>query len=153
MKLQVYVIVHVMQPFKCTLSWLILSSFNTDLVSCTWNICMFTGLIHHFYLFPYRQGKDMVMNNCVGHLLRTKSSEYEDGGVAAGVAVLDNPLLIWELKMLLADLLMKWNANSKTVPAIKCNSTQKMLSKCVSYIQFTRDKLERNTCSLEFQLL
>uniref|UniRef100_A0A3Q4BWZ8 Glutathione synthetase n=1 Tax=Mola mola TaxID=94237 RepID=A0A3Q4BWZ8_MOLML len=41
-----------------------------------------------------RQGKDMVMNNCVGHLLRTKSSEYEDGGVAAGVAVLDNPLLI-----------------------------------------------------------
>uniref|UniRef100_A0A8C4F0P4 Glutathione synthetase n=1 Tax=Dicentrarchus labrax TaxID=13489 RepID=A0A8C4F0P4_DICLA len=41
-----------------------------------------------------RQGKDMVMNECVGHLLRTKSSEHSDGGVAAGVAVLDNPLLI-----------------------------------------------------------
>ncbi|KAM9343423.1 glutathione synthetase isoform 2-T3 [Pholidichthys leucotaenia] len=41
-----------------------------------------------------RRGKDMVMNKCVGHLLRTKSSEHSDGGVAAGVAVLDNPLLI-----------------------------------------------------------
>ncbi|XP_030590685.1 glutathione synthetase [Archocentrus centrarchus] len=40
-----------------------------------------------------RQGKDMVMNECAGHLLRTKSSEHSDGGVAAGVAVLDNPLL------------------------------------------------------------
>lgn len=41
-----------------------------------------------------RQGKDTVMNECVGHLLRTKSSEHSDGGVAAGVAVLDNPLLV-----------------------------------------------------------
>uniref|UniRef100_A0A146YVD4 Glutathione synthetase n=2 Tax=Fundulus heteroclitus TaxID=8078 RepID=A0A146YVD4_FUNHE len=41
-----------------------------------------------------RQGEHMVMNECVGHLLRTKSSEHEDGGVAAGVAVLDNPLLV-----------------------------------------------------------
>lgn len=41
-----------------------------------------------------RQGNDMVMNECVGHLLRTKSSEHSDGGVAAGVAVLDNPLLV-----------------------------------------------------------
>lgn len=41
-----------------------------------------------------RRGKDMLMNECVGHLLRTKSSEHADGGVAAGVAVLDNPLLV-----------------------------------------------------------
>ncbi|KAG7273984.1 hypothetical protein CRUP_011166 [Coryphaenoides rupestris] len=41
-----------------------------------------------------RQGADMLMNECVGHLLRTKSSEHADGGVAAGVAVLDNPLLV-----------------------------------------------------------
>ncbi|XP_058846920.1 glutathione synthetase-like isoform X3 [Acipenser ruthenus] len=40
-----------------------------------------------------RQGKEMVLNDCVGHLLRTKSTEHDDGGVAAGVAVLDNPLL------------------------------------------------------------
>ncbi|XP_030624793.1 glutathione synthetase [Chanos chanos] len=41
-----------------------------------------------------RKGTDMVLNECVGHLLRTKSSEHADGGVAAGVAVLDNPLLV-----------------------------------------------------------
>lgn len=40
-----------------------------------------------------RQGTEMVMNERVGHLLRTKSSVHADGGVAAGVAVLDNPFL------------------------------------------------------------
>uniref|UniRef100_F6QT36 Glutathione synthetase n=1 Tax=Callithrix jacchus TaxID=9483 RepID=F6QT36_CALJA len=38
-----------------------------------------------------RQGKTLVMNKHVGHLLRTKAIEHADGGVAAGVAVLDNP--------------------------------------------------------------
>ncbi|KAF6088073.1 glutathione synthetase [Phyllostomus discolor] len=38
-----------------------------------------------------RQGKTLVMNRHVGHLLRTKATEHADGGVAAGVAVLDNP--------------------------------------------------------------
>uniref|UniRef100_A0A8C4SN23 Glutathione synthetase n=1 Tax=Erpetoichthys calabaricus TaxID=27687 RepID=A0A8C4SN23_ERPCA len=38
-----------------------------------------------------RQGTEMVLNECAGHLLRTKSSEFADGGVAAGVAALDNP--------------------------------------------------------------
>ncbi|XP_074068201.1 glutathione synthetase isoform X1 [Macrotis lagotis] len=38
-----------------------------------------------------RQGKTLLMNKHVGHLLRTKSTKYADGGVAAGVAVLDNP--------------------------------------------------------------
>uniref|UniRef100_A0A3Q2YQR8 Glutathione synthetase n=1 Tax=Hippocampus comes TaxID=109280 RepID=A0A3Q2YQR8_HIPCM len=37
--------------------------------------------------------QDMLMNDCVGYLMRTKSSEYLDGGVASGYAVLDNPLL------------------------------------------------------------
>ncbi|KAF7646409.1 hypothetical protein LDENG_00188230 [Lucifuga dentata] len=41
-----------------------------------------------------RQGKDMVMNEYVGYLMRSKSSEHADGGVMAGVAVLDNPLLV-----------------------------------------------------------
>ncbi|KAI1892780.1 hypothetical protein AGOR_G00137050 [Albula goreensis] len=41
-----------------------------------------------------RQGTDMVLNETAGHLLRTKSAEHSDGGVAAGVAVLDNPLLV-----------------------------------------------------------
>ncbi|XP_036273383.1 glutathione synthetase isoform X4 [Pipistrellus kuhlii] len=38
-----------------------------------------------------RQGKTLVMNKHVGHLLRTKANEHADGGVVAGVAVLDNP--------------------------------------------------------------
>uniref|UniRef100_A0A8C5L4T9 Glutathione synthetase n=1 Tax=Jaculus jaculus TaxID=51337 RepID=A0A8C5L4T9_JACJA len=38
-----------------------------------------------------RQGKTLVMNEHAGHLLRTKAVEHADGGVAAGVAVLDNP--------------------------------------------------------------
>lgn len=59
---------------------------------CT-NILRFTALQQIF--FSHRKGKDMVFNECVGHLLRTKSSEHADGGVAAGVAVLDNPLLVW----------------------------------------------------------
>ncbi|MBN3274664.1 GSHB synthetase, partial [Polyodon spathula] len=40
-----------------------------------------------------RLGKDMVLNECAGHLLRTKSTQHDNGGVAAGVAVLDNPFL------------------------------------------------------------
>uniref|UniRef100_A0A3P9BRQ7 Uncharacterized protein n=1 Tax=Maylandia zebra TaxID=106582 RepID=A0A3P9BRQ7_9CICH len=34
-----------------------------------------------------------LTNECVGRLLRTKSSGQSDGGVAAGVTVLNNPLL------------------------------------------------------------
>uniref|UniRef100_A0A669CFE0 Uncharacterized protein n=1 Tax=Oreochromis niloticus TaxID=8128 RepID=A0A669CFE0_ORENI len=36
-------------------------------------------------LLSYRQDKDMVINECVGRLLRTRSSGHSDGGVAAGV--------------------------------------------------------------------
>lgn len=53
-----------------------------------------SAFLSHLVHLPCRRGKDMVMNECVGHLLRTKSSEHADGGVAAGVAVLDNPLLV-----------------------------------------------------------
>ncbi|KAM4623263.1 glutathione synthetase isoform 1-T2 [Discoglossus pictus] len=41
-----------------------------------------------------RHGDEMVLNERVGHLLRTKATEHADGGVAAGVAVLDNPYLV-----------------------------------------------------------
>ncbi|XP_054835144.1 glutathione synthetase isoform X1 [Eublepharis macularius] len=41
-----------------------------------------------------RQGKDLIMNKHAGHLLRTKAVEHADGGVAAGVAVLDTPYVI-----------------------------------------------------------
>ncbi|NXB37167.1 GSHB synthetase, partial [Eulacestoma nigropectus] len=41
-----------------------------------------------------RQGQELVLNQAAGHLLRTKAIEYADGGVAAGVAVLDTPYLV-----------------------------------------------------------
>uniref|UniRef100_H2ZCI3 Glutathione synthetase n=1 Tax=Ciona savignyi TaxID=51511 RepID=H2ZCI3_CIOSA len=38
---------------------------------------------------------DKMINSCtVGHLLRSKSNEHDDGGVGAGVAVLDSPFLV-----------------------------------------------------------
>ena len=36
----------------------------------------------------------MLLNECAGHHLRTKRAGYSDGGVAVGVGVLDNPILI-----------------------------------------------------------
>ncbi|OCT62849.1 hypothetical protein XELAEV_18043940mg [Xenopus laevis] len=41
-----------------------------------------------------RHREQMIYNDQVGHLLRTKAIEHSDGGVAAGVAVLDNPYLV-----------------------------------------------------------
>ncbi|POI30591.1 hypothetical protein CIB84_005657 [Bambusicola thoracicus] len=41
-----------------------------------------------------RQGTELVLNEAAGHLLRTKAVEHADGGVAAGVAVLDTPYLV-----------------------------------------------------------
>ncbi|NXS26626.1 GSHB synthetase, partial [Pomatostomus ruficeps] len=41
-----------------------------------------------------RQGQELVLNQAAGHLLRTKAIEHADGGVAAGVAVLDTPYLV-----------------------------------------------------------
>ena len=36
----------------------------------------------------------MLLNQAGGHLLRTKSSDSNEGGVATGFAVLDSPVLI-----------------------------------------------------------
>ncbi|XP_078542506.1 glutathione synthetase-like [Lissotriton helveticus] len=41
-----------------------------------------------------RQGRDMILNEQVGHLLRTKSTEFTDGGILAGIHVLDSPYLV-----------------------------------------------------------
>jgi glutathione synthase len=38
-------------------------------------------------------GDAVVMNEVGGHLLRTKAATSDEGGVAAGYAVLDSPLL------------------------------------------------------------
>ncbi|KAJ2664225.1 Glutathione synthetase [Coemansia sp. RSA 1199] len=39
-------------------------------------------------------GKNVVVNKQGGHLLRTKAADVREGGVAAGFAVIDSPLLI-----------------------------------------------------------
>lgn len=36
-----------------------------------------------------------MVNEIGGHLLRTKAHATHEGGVAAGFAVIDSPLLIW----------------------------------------------------------
>jgi glutathione synthase len=38
-------------------------------------------------------GKEVRINECSGHLLRTKTASSNEGGVAAGFAVLDSPYL------------------------------------------------------------
>ncbi|XP_037101869.1 glutathione synthetase-like isoform X3 [Syngnathus acus] len=40
-----------------------------------------------------RHGKNMLMNDCVGYLMRTKSSECADSGLLSGTAGLDSVLL------------------------------------------------------------
>uniref|UniRef100_UPI00358F37FD glutathione synthetase-like isoform X1 n=1 Tax=Myxine glutinosa TaxID=7769 RepID=UPI00358F37FD len=41
-----------------------------------------------------RCGTEMILNNCCGHLLRSKSLALKDGGVMAGNAALNNPCLV-----------------------------------------------------------
>ncbi len=105
------------QPPEAKLELLLPSTCKgTLIVPCRFNFSV---------LFVYRQGKDMVMNECVGHLLRTKGSEHSDGGVAAGVAVLDNPLLVWEFTLLPAGLSTK-----------KCTNGQQWNQGCTSELRY-----------------
>ncbi|XP_074508344.1 glutathione synthetase-like [Sebastes fasciatus] len=41
-----------------------------------------------------RHGGEMVLNEVVGHILRTKDIEHNDAGITAGVCVFDRPLVI-----------------------------------------------------------
>eukprot|EP00891_Asterochloris_glomerata_P000176 jgi/Astpho2/176/fgenesh1_pg.00004_%23_70_t len=41
-----------------------------------------------------RQGDDVLLNKQAGHLVRTKAATSNEGGVAAGFAVLDSPYLV-----------------------------------------------------------
>lgn len=41
-----------------------------------------------------REGTNVLLNRQAGHLLRTKAATSDEGGVAAGFAVLDSPLLV-----------------------------------------------------------
>ena len=41
-----------------------------------------------------RRGEKVLLNGRAGHLLRTKPSDADEGGVASGFAVLDSPMLV-----------------------------------------------------------
>ncbi|XP_066558541.1 glutathione synthetase isoform X2 [Amia ocellicauda] len=71
------------QPVR---NYLLRSGSPLKLSTCLSELGMFGAYV--------RQGKGMVLNECTGHLLRTKSAEHSDGGLTTGVAVLDNPLLV-----------------------------------------------------------
>lgn len=45
------------------------------------------------YGFVLANGEELIVNNAGGYLLRSKASHVEDGGVAAGRALMDSPLL------------------------------------------------------------
>lgn len=49
--------------------------------------------IYSVYLGHRGKCKKLLRNDAVGHLLRTKTANSNEGGVAAGFAVLDSPLL------------------------------------------------------------
>ena len=41
-----------------------------------------------------RRGDEVILNREAGHLVRTKAATSDEGGVAAGFAVLDSPYLV-----------------------------------------------------------
>jgi hypothetical protein len=41
-----------------------------------------------------KKGGEVLLNEEVGHLVRTKTTDSNEGGVAAGFAVLDSPYLL-----------------------------------------------------------
>lgn len=45
-------------------------------------------------LFFSRDEKNIVYNEEVGHILRTKPSNENEGGIAAGIGAIDSPYLI-----------------------------------------------------------
>lgn len=46
------------------------------------------------HVSPFRHGGEMDLNEVTGHSMRTKNIKHDDGGVAAGVAVYDSPLIV-----------------------------------------------------------
>jgi len=57
---------------------------------------IFVDFSFSFVFLFNSQGKKILLNESAGYLLRTKLSNVDDGGVAAGIAVLDTPFLIDE---------------------------------------------------------
>lgn len=59
-------------------------------------MCMCMLIVHHGLLSCYHSsdGDKEILNEEGGHLLRTKATTTREGGVAAGFAVIDSPLLV-----------------------------------------------------------
>lgn len=45
-------------------------------------------------LFYSRDDNEIMLNEQVGHILRTKASNEDEGGIVAGIGALDSPYLI-----------------------------------------------------------
>lgn len=46
------------------------------------------------FSFFFSRGDEVLVNREVGHLMRTKSTAHQDGGVSSGRANLDSPYLV-----------------------------------------------------------
>ncbi|XP_069740418.1 glutathione synthetase isoform X2 [Narcine bancroftii] len=84
-KRSAYILMDRINP-KAVKNYLLQSGTALKLSECIPELGMFGVYI--------RSCNRLVMNICAGHLLRTKSTEFADGGVSAGVAVLDTPYFI-----------------------------------------------------------
>ncbi|XP_072099857.1 glutathione synthetase isoform X1 [Mobula birostris] len=84
-KRSTYILMDRIRP-QAVKNYLLRSGAAVKLKECIVELGMFGVYI--------RNCNKMVMNVCPGYLLRTKSTEFADGGVAAGVAVLDTPYFI-----------------------------------------------------------
>ncbi|XP_051887486.1 glutathione synthetase [Pristis pectinata] len=84
-KRSAYILMDRIKP-QAVKNYLLQSGAAVKLTECIVELGMFGVYI--------RNCNRLVMNVCAGHLLRTKSTEFADGGVSAGVAVLDTPYLI-----------------------------------------------------------
>ncbi|XP_061121136.1 glutathione synthetase-like [Syngnathus typhle] len=79
-----YILMEKIRPGS-TLNYLLRMGRPLKISNCVSELGFFGTYVRH--------GKDMLMNDCVGYLMRTKSSEYSDGGVASGAAVRDSVFL------------------------------------------------------------
>ncbi|KAJ7331892.1 hypothetical protein JRQ81_014072 [Phrynocephalus forsythii] len=80
-----YILMDKIKPLP-TLNYLLRAHSPLKMAECVSELGIFGAYV--------RQGQELVVNKHVGHLLRTKAVEHADGGVAAGVAVLDTPYVI-----------------------------------------------------------
>lgn len=66
------------------------------------------GIYSSLFIDASKEGKDLVLEHkTFGKLIRTKSSESNEGGVVAGFAVVDQPFLTSEIGPLNPSIIIK----------------------------------------------